>query len=71
MFRKITEGKYEDKEEPHRSFDGHAFGVYMVRCQINSTQEFFVSLWKMSVKTTFSVYNNLFHIIAPQGETSV
>jgi len=31
LTRKITEGKYEDKEEPHRSFDGHAFGVYMVR----------------------------------------
>ena len=29
--RKITQGKYEDKEEPHRSFEGHTFGVYMVR----------------------------------------
>ena len=33
--RKITEGKYEDKEEPHRSFEGHSFGVYMVRWLIN------------------------------------
>ena len=33
--RKITEGKYEDKEEPHRSFEGHSFGVYMVRWVIN------------------------------------
>ena len=29
--RDITEGRYEDREEEDRSFEGHTFGVYMVR----------------------------------------
>ena len=41
LSKKITAGKYEDKEEARRSFSGHApFGVYQVRAKPGSTEIF-------------------------------
>ena len=41
LSKKITAGKYEDKEEARRSFPGHApFGVYQVRAKPGSTEIF-------------------------------
>ena len=74
--RKITEGKYEDKEEPHRSFEGHSFGVYMVRWLINvftrtkwggrSINGFFVLVVKY-----FPNFDNFAQFHFSQGETFV
>ena len=41
LTKKITAGKYEDKEEARRSFTDHApFGVYQVRVKPGSTETF-------------------------------